>query len=223
MGKVVASTYRFVDIYEINFVFSDLFCIDSFLDYLIKQNDIDQPRFVLDGHPLPIEYHKLTEAYKLRNDIAHEVTEVNISKSRDIAMWDNLGNIMDLSNSLFYSVGRPEHRRTLDSLYEQGKYKMVKNAIYKLSSDKIMSELLENRKTLVIGNGNVIFLDVPALHLHPTKIEYFGRKLMGMSEKQIIVITHSPYFVELSLFSNGRNLVSVRKIGLVTSRQRHKV
>ena len=50
MGKVVASTYRFVDIYEINFVFSDLFCIDSFLDYLIKQNDIDQPRFVLDGH-----------------------------------------------------------------------------------------------------------------------------------------------------------------------------
>ena len=93
---------------------------------------------------------------------------------------------------------------------------MVKNAIYKLSSDKIMSELLENRKTLVIGNGNVIFLDEPALHLHPTKIKYFGRTLMGMSEKQVIVITHSPYFVELSLFSTGRNLVSVRKIGLLS-------
>jgi AAA15 family ATPase/GTPase len=44
---------------------------------------------------------------------------------------------------------------------------------------------------LVIGNGNVIFLDEPALHLHPTKIKYFGRTLMGMSEKQVIVITHS--------------------------------
>jgi predicted ATP-dependent endonuclease of OLD family len=39
---------------------------------------------------------------------------------------------------------------------------------------------------------------------------------MGMSEKQVIVITHSPYFVELSLFSPGRNLVSVRKIGLLS-------
>jgi len=42
---------------------------------------------------------------------------------------------------------------------------------------------------------------------------------MGMSEKQVIVITHCPYFVELSLFSPGRNIISVRKIGLVTSRQ----
>lgn len=44
---------------------------------------------------------------------------------------------------------------------------------------------------LVIGNENVIFLDEPALHLRPTKIKYFGRTLMGMSEKQVIVITHS--------------------------------
>ena len=44
---------------------------------------------------------------------------------------------------------------------------------------------------LVIGNRNVIFLDEPALHLPPTKIKYFGRTLMGMSEKQVIVITHS--------------------------------
>lgn len=44
---------------------------------------------------------------------------------------------------------------------------------------------------LVIGNENVIFLDEPALHLHPTKIKYFGRTLMDMSEKQVIVITHS--------------------------------
>jgi len=47
---------------------------------------------------------------------------------------------------------------------------------------------------------------------------------MGMSEKQEVVITRFPYFVELSLFSSdGTNLFSVRKIGLVTSGQRHKV
>ena len=48
---------------------------------------------------------------------------------------------------------------------------------------------------LVTSNRNVIFLDEPALHLHPTKIEYFGRTPIGMSEKQVVVITHSPYFV----------------------------
>lgn len=146
IGAIVALTYRLYDIYEIDFVFSNLFQMDSFLDYLIKQNAISQTRFALDGHPLPIEYHKLTEAYKLRNDIAHEVTKVKVSKSRAIAMWDNLGNIMDLSKSLFYSLDHAEYRKTLDFLYKQGKNKMVTNAIYKLCSDKIMSELLKNKK-----------------------------------------------------------------------------
>lgn len=149
IGAMVALTYRLYDIYEIDFVFSNLFHMDSFLDYLIKQNAISQTRFALDGHPLPIEYHKLTQAYKLRNDIAHEVSKVKVSKSRAIAMWDNLGNIMDLSKSFFYSLDNADHRKTLDSLYEKGKNKMVKSAIYKLCSDKIMSELQKNEK---LGN-----------------------------------------------------------------------
>jgi RiboL-PSP-HEPN len=78
-GSIVASTYRFVDILEIDFVFSNLLQINSFLDYIIKLNDINQTRYVLDGHPLPIEYEKLTKAYKLRNDIAHEIKNVKIS------------------------------------------------------------------------------------------------------------------------------------------------
>lgn len=78
-GNIVASTYRFVNIHEIDFVFSNLLQINSFLDYMIKLNDIDQTRYVLDGHPLPIEYEKLTKAYKLRNDIAHEIKPVKIS------------------------------------------------------------------------------------------------------------------------------------------------
>ena len=64
-GNIVASKYRFVDIFEMDFVFSHLLHMPSFLDYIIKLNDKDQTRFVLDGHPIPIEYENLTKAYKL--------------------------------------------------------------------------------------------------------------------------------------------------------------
>ena len=53
-------------IFEIDFVFSHLLHMPSFLDYIIKLNDKDQTRFELDGHPIPIEYENLTKAYKLR-------------------------------------------------------------------------------------------------------------------------------------------------------------
>jgi hypothetical protein len=94
-GNVVASTYRFVDIYEIDAVFSNLLGMSSFLDYMIKLNDTNRTRYVLDGYPLPIRYEEMTKAYKLRNDIAHEIKHVKISKLSVIALWDNLMNIMD--------------------------------------------------------------------------------------------------------------------------------
>lgn len=120
-GNIVASMYRFVDIFEIDFVFSHLLHMPSFLDYIIKLNDKDQTRFVLDGHPIPIEYENLTKAYRLRNDIAHEVKELKISKSRVIAMWDNLMNVMDISVDLHGSVSNPEERRSFDKDYQDGK------------------------------------------------------------------------------------------------------
>ena len=52
-------------IFEMDFVFSHLLHMPSFLDYIIKLNDKDPTRFVLDGHPIPIEYENLTKAYKL--------------------------------------------------------------------------------------------------------------------------------------------------------------
>lgn len=131
-GNIVASTYRFVNIYEIDFVFSNLLRMDSFLDYMIKLNDINQTRFVLDGHPLPIEYEEMTKAYKLRNDIAHEVKHVKISKSRVIALWDNLMNIMDLSQSVFLSISDTARRYSLDSDYQLGKERAKRKATYKL-------------------------------------------------------------------------------------------
>jgi hypothetical protein len=145
-GNIVISTYRFVDLDEIDFVFSNLLNMNSFLDYLIKLNDIDQTRWVLDGHALPIDYQGMTKAYKLRNEIAHEVKEVKVSKSRVIALWDNFMNIMDIAQSVFLSISKPEHRETLDYEYNRGKKKAKNKAVYKLCADKIMSRLLEKRQ-----------------------------------------------------------------------------
>ena len=53
--------------------------MNSFLDYMIKLNAIDQTRYVLDGYPLSIEYEEMTKAYRLRNYISHEIKDVGIS------------------------------------------------------------------------------------------------------------------------------------------------
>jgi hypothetical protein len=150
-GTIVASTYRFVDIFEIDFVFSNLLLINSFLDYMIKLNDINQTRYVSDGHPLSIEYEEMTKAHRLRNYIAHEIKDVDISKSRIIALWDNLMNIMDLSQSVFMSVSYSNLRSSLDSDY-QGKVRAKRKATYKLCSDNIMSKL--------IGKGQPDYKDI---------------------------------------------------------------
>jgi hypothetical protein len=155
-GNIVASTYRFVDIYEIDFVLSNLLRMNSFLDYMIKLNDINQTRFVLDGHPIPIEYEELTKAYKLRNDIAHEIKTVKISKSRVITLWDNLMNIMDLSQSVFLSASDTHLRCSLDSDYRRSKERTKRKAIYKLCSDKIMSKLLEKGQLTMTFDHKVI-------------------------------------------------------------------
>lgn len=162
-GSIVASTYKFVDIYEIDFVFSHLLQMDSFLDYLIKLNDINQTRFVLDGHPIPIEYEKLIEAYKLRNEIAHEIKTVKIFKSRVIAIWDNFMNIMDLSQDVFLSVSDTNHRYSLDYNYKSSKERAIKRATYKLCSDIIMSKLSEKGHLTIAYDQNMKTTEVEGI------------------------------------------------------------
>lgn len=155
-GYIVASTYRFVDIDEIDFVFSNLLHMNSFLDYMIKLNYVSQTRFVLKGHPLPIEYYEMTKAYKLRNEIAHEIGHVKVSKSRVISLWDNFMNIMDLSQSVFLSVSDPEHQKSLDSDFQRAKRKLRSKAVYKLCSDKIMSDLFAKKYGKTIDHGTKV-------------------------------------------------------------------
>lgn len=58
---------------------------------------------------------------------------------------------------------------------------------------------------------HVLILDEPALHLHPAKIRYLSRLLAMTASVQILIITHSPYFVEPSVFSKGRSLAYIKK------------
>lgn len=193
-GHIVASTYRFVDIDEIDFIFSNVLQMDSFLDFMIKLNYVSQARFVLKGHPLSIEYDEMIKAYKVRNEIAHEVGNVNVSKSRVISLWDNFMNIMDLSQSVFLSVSDTKHQKSLDSEFQRAKKKLKSKAIYKLCSDKIMSDLFTKKYEKTINHGlnisNKILQDnfdrVISMMLREELIERDGneRKLTLKGEKR---------------------------------------
>jgi hypothetical protein len=199
-GNIVASTYRFVDVYEIDFVFSHLLRMNSYLDYMIKLNDINQTRSVLDGHPIPIEYEKLTEAYKLRNDIAHDVKPVNISKSRIIAIWDNFMNIMDLSQTVFLSALDSDGRRSLDSDYEEGKRRAKGKATYKLCSDKIMSKLLENNRLTITYDDKFVINEIEGTCNNKIIIENADRVIKKMLSEKLIEINRKV----ISLTSKGQ-------------------
>jgi hypothetical protein len=158
MGNIVTSSYSFVNFEEIDFVFSKLLHLHSFLDYIIKLNDIDQTRFILDGHPLPIEYEKLKKAYKSRNEIVHEFKDVKTSNSHVIALWDNLLNIIDISVTVFMSASNPDLRASLDSKYKYGIERAKRKTIYKLYSDRITSKLVEKGQ-LSLTEGHTIAME----------------------------------------------------------------
>lgn len=195
-GNIVASTYRFVDVYEIDFVFSHLLQMNSYLDYMIKLNDINQTRSVLDGHPIPIEYEKLTEAYKLRNEIAHNINTVKISKSRIIAIWDNFMNIMDLSQSVFLSASDTKYRCSLDSDFENGKERAKRKARYKLCSDKMMSKLLEKGPLPIIYDNKFAINEIEGICDNKLTIH---RLIQKMLNQELIEINSNT----ISLTSKG--------------------
>lgn len=61
--------------------------------------------------------------------------------------------------------------------------------------------------------NNVILIDEPEISLHPD----LQRKLFNLlveysKDKQIIVSTHSPYFVDWSLFSEKTKIIRLKRI-----------
>jgi len=153
-GNIVASTFNFANLDDINHVLSKLLKLD-FLDYVHKLNDVDQTRYVLDGHPIPIEYGKLKDAYKLRNEIVHELRSLKMSNSRILSLWDNIMNIMDISVSIFLSASDPNLRSSLDTDYQWGLEREKKKMIYKLYSQKIIKYLNEKGPMQLVKDGKL--------------------------------------------------------------------
>lgn len=59
-----------------------------------------------------------------------------------------------------------------------------------------------------LGQGLIFVLDEPESHLHPLAQKWLAKKMFKMAEDglQIIITTHSPYFIDLN-FLEGINLV----------------
>jgi predicted ATP-dependent endonuclease of OLD family len=72
------------------------------------------------------------------------------------------------------------------------------------------NELLHLLLQKTQAEDTVLILDEPALHLHPTKIRHLSRRLIG-SSRQIILITHSPFFVDVSNIGLGNGLIYIKR------------
>lgn len=72
-------------------------------------------------------------------------------------------------------------------------------------------EALKIFSTSIFENDRVVLLDEPASHLHPTKIKLLSRNLMQIARTQVVVVTHSPFFVDTDLFTAGKSLHYVKK------------
>lgn len=71
-----------------------------------------------------------------------------------------------------------------------------------------------------LGQGLIFILDEPEVHLHPLAQKWLAKKMFKMAEDglQIILTTHSPYFVDLN-YIEGINLI--RKDSGTTFRLNH--
>jgi predicted ATPase len=76
-------------------------------------------------------------------------------------------------------------------------------------------EVLHILSQIGTTEDDVLIIDEPTPHLRPLKIKYLGITLSDLElskrNRQLIIITHSPFFVDTALFSKGRNLVYIRK------------
>ncbi len=60
------------------------------------------------------------------------------------------------------------------------------------------------------ANGDIVVIDEPELSLHPALQKRLGTLIRRLSsDRQIIISTHSPYFVDLEAMRNGASLVRV--------------
>jgi hypothetical protein len=189
-GNMVASNFSFGNIEEVNHVFSTLLQLD-FLDYVRKLNDIDQTRYIFDGHPILFNYGRLIKAYQMRNEIVHELKDAKISNWGILSLWDNIMGIMDIASTIFLSVSDPRLRSALDDDYQRGIKREKLKKIYESYSLRILKFLNENGYTEVSKAVKLdnLFLDKIAVnHNDKTQKNNFDWVLRRMLRRKVVWI-----------------------------------
>ena len=166
-GNIVISSFDFGNLDQANDVFSKLLNLD-FLDYVHKLNDIDQTRQVLDGHPIPIEYRKIKEAYHIRNEIVHELKNPMIPNWRVLSLWDNIINIIEISVSVFSSASDPNLRSKLESDYQLGIEREKKKKMYKSYSERIIRYLSGRGQAQLLKDGKLYDVFIKDIEISST-------------------------------------------------------
>jgi hypothetical protein len=129
-GNIVVSSFNFLNLEEVNRLFSKMLNID-FFDYILKLNNANKYRYVFKGRPIPIDYGKITRAFELRHKIVHELCDADLSDWQIICLWDNAMNIMDVGTSLF--IPELQERLKSDYIYEAKREAGIKR---KMKSNK---------------------------------------------------------------------------------------
>lgn len=212
-GNIVASSFNFAILDEVNDLFSKLLDLD-FLDYVHKLNDIDQTRFVLDGHPIPIDYGKLKEAYQIRNEIVHELKDMNLSNWKILSLWDNLLAIIDISVAVFLSASDPNLRSSLDSDYQWGIERENRKRIYKLYSEKIMQCLNEKDQIPITK-------DLDGYYISAKEIGLSNDDALAVNIKKIINKMLKDKLIEIlsnNMYLTSKGLKRVKRIKKVTKK-----
>ena len=88
---------------------------------------------------------------------------------------------------------------------------IIKEQAFKLeNSASGFIDVLYMLNELQSDNERIVILDEPALHLHPIKQRHFWQTLIERTNNQVIIITHSPYLVNLSLFQGNNKLINIQ-------------
>lgn len=67
--------------------------------------------------------------------------DARLTKTRVLELWDNVLNIMEISNTVFLSAGDPNLRSSLDQDYERGIERDKRKKLFLAYSEKIMKKL----------------------------------------------------------------------------------
>jgi energy-coupling factor transporter ATP-binding protein EcfA2 len=62
---------------------------------------------------------------------------------------------------------------------------------------------------------HILILDEPAVRIHPNVIRHLGR-ILSTSNRQMILVTHSPYFVDVSMMGGSKRLIYFKRGNITT-------